>query len=109
MSYQIRNAESYLQVLTGIDAQKIQELEEKVEFLLEQIESYKLELCYKNYELQEIKQELSYTNQELCAAVISTKQLTINEAMELAKKLLASDKPTEDVLVELLTAIYSSW
>ena len=107
MSYQISNLESDLQVWRGIDAEKIEELEEKVEFLLELIEGYKLELCYKNYELEEIKQELSYTNQELCAAL--NPKLTINEAMVLAKKLLASDKPTEDVLVELLTAIYSSW
>lgn len=106
MSYQISNLESDLQVWS-IDAEIIQELEEKVEFLLELIESYKLELCYKNYDLEEIKQELSYTNKELCAALNS--KLTINEAMVLAKKLLASDKPTEHVLVELLTAIYSSW
>lgn len=107
MSYQISNLESDLQAWRGIDAEKIQELEEKVEFLLELIESYKLEMCYKHYELQEIKQELSYTNQELCAAL--NPKLTINEAMVLAKKLLASDKPTEHVLVELLTAIYRSW
>ncbi|WP_414585686.1 hypothetical protein [Scytonema sp. PCC 10023] len=108
MSYQISNLESDLQAWRGIDAEKIEELEEKVEFLLELIESYKLALCYKNDELQEIKQELSYTNQELCAALISTNQLTINEAMELGKKLLAREKPTEDVLLELLLAIYSS-
>jgi fumarate hydratase class II len=107
MSYQISNRESDLQAWRSIDAEKMQELQEKVEFLLELIESYKLELCYKNYELEEIKQELSYTNQELCAAL--NPKLTINEAMELAKKLLASNKPTEDVLVELLTAIYRSW
>ena len=107
MSYQISNLESAPQAWRGIDAEKMQELEEKVEFLLELIESYKLEMCYKQYELQEIKQELSYTNQELCAAL--NPKLTINEAMVLAKKLLASDKPTEHVLVELLTAIYRSW
>jgi hypothetical protein len=107
MFYQISNRESDLQAWRSIDAEKMQELQEKVEFLLELIESYKLEMCYKHYELQEIKQELSYTNQELCAAL--NPKLTINEALELAKKLLASNKPTEDVLVELLTAIYRSW
>jgi hypothetical protein len=64
MSYQISNLESDLQAWRGIDAEKMQELEEKVEFLLEVIESLKLELCYKHYELQAIKQELSNTNQE---------------------------------------------
>ncbi len=108
MPDQIRNAESALQVWRGIDADKIEELEETVEFLLEKIEGWKLEIRNKNYELQEIKQELSYSNQELCTA-LNLKQLTINEAIELAKKLLASDKPTEDVLLELLLAIYSAW
>ncbi|MBD2773463.1 hypothetical protein [Iningainema tapete] len=108
MTYQIRDQESHLQVPRGIDADKILELEEKVEFLLEQIESLKQYLCHKNYELQQIEQELGYTNKELRDA-LNAKLLNINEAMELAKNLLASNKPTKDILAELLIAIYSSW
>lgn len=108
MSYKIPNAESHLQVWRGIDADTIEELEEKVEFLLEQIESLKLYLCDKDYELQEIRQELIYTNQELCTA-LNSQPLTIDEAIELTKKLLASDRLTEDALVELLIAINSAW
>lgn len=108
MSYQIREQESHLQLGRGIDADKIQELEEKVEFLQEQIESFKQYLCHKDYELQQLKQELSYTNKELCAA-LNQKPLTIDEAIELTKNLLASEKLSENVLVELLIAINSSW
>ena len=108
MSYQIREQESNLQVGRGIDADLIQELEEKVEFYLEQIESLKLYLCHNIYKLQEIEQELGYTNKELREA-LSLKLLNINDAMEFAKKLLASNKPTEEILVQLLITIYSSW
>jgi len=89
MSYKISNLETPLQVSRATDADKIYKLEETVEFLLEQIESLKLYLFHKNYELQQIEQELDYTKQELCDA-LSSKQLTINEPMELAKKALAS-------------------
>ncbi len=89
MSYKISNLETPLQVGRATDADKIYKLEETVEFLLEQIESLKLYLFHKNYELQQIEQELDYTKQELCDA-LSSKQLTINEPMELAKKALAS-------------------
>ena len=99
MSYKISNLETPLQVGRATDADKIYKLEETVEFLLEQIESLKLYLFHKNYELQQIEQELDYTKQELCDA-LSSKQLTINEAMELAKNFLvlefrlkASDSP----------------
>lgn len=106
MSYQILTVESPLQV-RDIDTDKIQELEETVEFLQEQIESLKQYLYHKNYELQQIEQELDYTNKELCTA-LNLNPLTIDEAMELTKNLLASYKPTEDVLVELLISIYGS-
>ena len=100
MSYEIPNAQSHLQVWS-IDADHIQQLEEKVEFLREKIENLELDLFHKNYELQHIKQEL-------CAA-LSSKPLTIDEAIELTKNVLASDKLNENMLVELLIAINSSW
>lgn len=78
----IHNSESYLQVKRNIDANKIQQLEETVEFLKEQVESLKLELTYKNHELEEIKQELSYTNHELYTLnklYVDSKLVFINE------------------------------
>ncbi|MDF5730507.1 MAG: hypothetical protein PUP92_21410 [Rhizonema sp. PD38] len=108
MSYKTSNVESHLQVWRGIDVDKIEELEEQVEFLLEQIESLKLYLCQKNYELQEIKEELSKTTQELYAA-LNAQPITIDETIELTKKLLASNLFTEKTLVELLIAINSAW
>lgn len=81
MSYEISNLETHLQVSRSTDTNKMYEFEERVEFLLKQIESLKLYLFHKDYELQQIEQELNYTRQELCAA-ISSKLLTMNEAME---------------------------
>lgn len=106
MTYEIRNQESHLQKWRGIDAEQSRELEETVEFLEEQIESLRQGLRHKSYELQAIKQELRYTNYKLCA-VISSKLLTVDKAEELAKNLLTGEKPTKDVLVELIRAICS--
>lgn len=69
MVHKIPSPESELQVHRGIGADKIRHLEDTVEILKEQIESLKLDLCHKNYELEEIKQELSSTNHELCAVL----------------------------------------
>ncbi|MBD2004756.1 MULTISPECIES: hypothetical protein [Cyanophyceae] len=83
------------------------EIEDAVELLQEQVESLKQELHYKELELQEIQQELIFTNQELCAA-LTVKQLTLDEAKELAKSILASQNITGESLSELLSAIYGT-
>lgn len=83
------------------------EIEDAVELLREQVESLKQELHYKELELQHIQQELIYTNQELCA-VLRIKQLTLDEAKELAKSILASQNITGESLCELLSAIYGT-
>jgi chromosome segregation ATPase len=83
------------------------EIEDAVELLQEQVESLKQELHYKELELQQIQQELIFTNQELCA-VLTVKQLTLNEAKELAKNILASQNITSESLCELLSAIYGT-
>ena len=83
------------------------EIEDAVELLQEQVESLKQELHYKELELQQIQQELIFTNQELCA-VLTVKQLTLNEAKELAKNILASQNITGESLCELLSAIYGT-
>ncbi|MBD1905816.1 hypothetical protein NDI37_09320 [Funiculus sociatus GB2-A5] len=83
------------------------EIEDAVELLQEQVESLKQELHYKELELQQIQQELIFTNQELCA-VLTVKQLTLDEAKELAKNILASQNITGESLCELLSAIYGT-
>ncbi|MBD1928587.1 hypothetical protein H6F74_20380 [Trichocoleus sp. FACHB-90] len=83
------------------------EIEDAVELLHEQVESLKQELHYKELELQHIQQELIFTNQELCA-VLAVKQLTLDEAKELAKSILASQNITGESLCELLSAIYGT-
>lgn len=100
-AFKIHNPEIYLQVEAGINADKIQQLEETVEILKEQIESLKLELWYRNYELEEIKQELNYANHELCAVnefyATSSKLVSSNEVKKLAKNLLV-EKSNKAVL-----------
>ncbi|MFQ4143280.1 hypothetical protein [Chlorogloeopsis sp. ULAP02] len=61
---------------------------------------------YKQLELQDIEQELSYVNKELCAALTSD-WLTLDEAKELAKKILVSKKTVRESVAELLSAIYN--
>lgn len=63
------NLKTELQVQRDVDADKIQQLEDTVAILIEQIETLKLEIDYKSHELEEIRQELFYTNRELCVAI----------------------------------------
>lgn len=100
----IHNPEGYFQLERDIDADKIQQLEDKVEILNEQIESLKLMLCYKIHELEEIQQELNYTNHESYVLnelyATSSEPLPINEVKKLIKTLLENEKPINTVLVE---------
>lgn len=100
-TFKIHNSEICLQVQRNIDADKIQELEDTVEILKEQIESLKLELCYKNHELEEMQKELNYTSRELCVLnelyATSFKPLPINKVKKLSESLLASKKLIKDI------------
>lgn len=69
------------------------------------MKNLKLLLCYKNYEPENIKEKLTYTNHKLhlindlsasCLDLLSTREIG-----KLAKNLLASKKPVKNVLVEL--------
>lgn len=94
MSYKVSSLKSGVQIQRGTDADISLELEKTIEILVAQIESLDLELCQKNQELEEMKQELRYTNQKLCTP-INSKQLTLAQAEELATNLLANEKPIE--------------
>ena len=56
------------QNLKLLDVNKVLKLEEEIEILREQAESFKQLLHQQNQKLQEITQELMHTNQELCIA-----------------------------------------
>jgi hypothetical protein len=83
------------------------ELEDRVEILCEQIETFKSLLYYKELELQEVRQELHDTNKEL-STVMNSPWRSFDEAKEIAKKLLVSKKPSHKILLELLGNIYNS-
>ena len=83
------------------------EIEDTVELLYEQIETFKQLLEYKQLELEEIKQQLRYTNEDLCAA-LNSPWVTLDEAKQLVKQILVSKKPVNETLAKLLSAIYNS-
>ncbi|MBW4595239.1 MAG: hypothetical protein KME46_20620 [Brasilonema angustatum HA4187-MV1] len=84
------------------------EMEETLELLCEQVESFKQLLYYKELELQEIQQELRDTNEDLLTA-LNSPCLTLNSAKKLVKEILVSKKPIiGETLATLLSAIYNS-
>ena len=90
-----------------LEASEKPEIEDTVDLLCEQLETLNQLLEWKQLELDQIKQELNYTNKELCAA-LNREWLTLDEAKELVKKILVSKKPHSQSLAKLLSTIYSS-
>jgi hypothetical protein len=103
MSYKIRRLHSHLKVCKSIEAEKSWQIEENVEILKEEIERLNLELRYKSYELEKMKQS-RYMEQEVYS-IITSMLLNIDDANELAKNLLACDRLIDNVLAELFDAI----
>jgi hypothetical protein len=83
------------------------EIEHTVELLCEQVETLKQLLYHKELELQDIKQELHDTNEDLYAA-LNSPWLELDEAKELVKEILVSKKPIAETLATLLSTIYNS-
>ena len=79
---------------------------EQIEFWRELVDSLNLELRDKEQRIQQVEQELMYTNQELCNAFMLQK-LEPDEAIEFAQKILQNQKSVSESLAELLTAIYN--
>ena len=104
MSYKIRRLKSHLKACRSIEAEKSWQLQERVEILKEKIESLNLELRYKTYELEKMKQS-RYMEHEVYTLITSMLQ-NIDDANELAKNLLACDRLINKVLSELFDAIY---
>ncbi|MGI2908077.1 hypothetical protein [Tolypothrix sp. VBCCA 56010] len=104
MSYKIRRLHSHLKVCKSIEAEKSWKIEENVEILKEEIERLNLELRYKSYELEKMKQSRDM-EQEVYTLITSSLQ-NIDDANELAKNLLACDRLIDKVLAELFDAIY---
>jgi (p)ppGpp synthase/HD superfamily hydrolase len=106
MSHQTSTLKRKAQIKRITDADRSRGLEEMIEILEAQVERLDLEQCYKNQELEEMQQELRYANQGLCTEINSA-PLTLEQTEELARKFLATEKPLNDALVELLAAIYN--
>jgi septal ring factor EnvC (AmiA/AmiB activator) len=101
------DADNLLTDSIDLDSGERPEIEDRVELLCEQIETLKQLLQYKELELQQIKQELRYTNEDLCAA-LNSPWVTLDEAKQLVKQILVSKKPVGETLAKLLRAIYNS-
>ncbi|NMG21090.1 hypothetical protein [Brasilonema bromeliae] len=97
------------QVIESLDLNSGQrpEVEDRVELLCEQVETLKQLLYDKELELQEIKQELRDTNEDLWAT-LNSPWLALDEAKELVKEILVSKKPIAETLATLITTIYNS-
>lgn len=94
------------ELLTSTDTENSQ-LQEEVEFLHEQVESLQVELRHTQQQLQETDQELRYVNHELHTA-LKAGQPTYEQAKQLAKITLESQKSTRESLAELLSTLYNS-
>ena len=104
MSYKIRRLKSHVQVCRGIQAEKTWQLEKIIDNLKEQIDSLNLELCYKSYEVEKMKQS-RYMEHEVYT-LITSMVLKSDDENELTKNLLACDRLMNNVLSELYDAIY---
>ena len=73
------------QNLKLFDADEVLKLEEEIEFLREQVESFKQLWHQQEQKIQELTQELRQTNRELCIAT-RLQLLTPDEPKKLAKR-----------------------
>lgn len=88
--------DSDFQELTNLDSVTKSELEDAVELLFEQVKTLNEELRDKELELQQLKLDLNYTNQELHTA-LSPEMLALNQVKQLVKNnILVSKKPVND-------------
>ncbi|MUG99260.1 hypothetical protein F7734_46010 [Scytonema sp. UIC 10036] len=92
---------------TALNSAERPEIENRLELVCEQVETLKQLLYDKEIELQEMRQELQDTNMDLCLA-LNSPWLSLDEAKELVKKLLASKKSNNEILAELLSTICNS-
>lgn len=81
------------------------------EIFLEQVETLQSLLAKQDLEAQELTQELSEANKEIQILhqelMASTKErLSFVEAFVVAKKMWRAEKPTSELLVQLLNALY---
>jgi hypothetical protein len=103
MSYKIRRLKSQMQLRRGIEVNKTWQLQKIANILKQEVETLKLELYCKNYELEQIK-ELRYSGNEVYS-IISTMLLNIDDADQLTKNLLVCDRLIKNVLTELQNAV----
>ncbi|MEB3336017.1 MAG: hypothetical protein VKJ46_01045 [Leptolyngbyaceae bacterium] len=81
--------------------------QDEIEFLREQIDTLKLELSHRDEQLQQVQQELKYTNQELCRA-FQINRPSLEEAKKLANQVLVRRPFARTAVAELLSALYGA-
>ena len=104
MPYKIRRLKNHVQVSRGIQGDKTWQLKNTIKILKEEIELLKLELCYKSYEVEKMKQS-RYMEHEVYT-LITSMLLKSDDENEFTKNLLACDRLINNVLSELFDAIY---
>jgi hypothetical protein len=101
MSYKIRRLKSPMSVCKSIEADKTWQREEN-RILKKQVESLKLELCYKNNELRLMNKSGIEDN---LYSIVSTMILNIDDAEQLTQSLLLCDYLLQNALAKLQNAI----
>ncbi|MBW4605984.1 MAG: hypothetical protein KME22_01855 [Hassallia sp. WJT32-NPBG1] len=104
MPYKIRRLKNHVQVCRGLQGDKTWQLEKTIDNLKEQIESLNLELFYKSYEVEKMRQS-RYMEHEVYS-MITSMLLKSDDENELSKNLLACDRLINNVLSELYDAIF---
>jgi hypothetical protein len=96
------------------DAFRVLSLEQEMEILQEQVESLKRVLCSKDelvqqlqQQLEDAQQDMDYINQEL-SSLFQSQRLTLKEAKDIARTLVASQQPTAQSFAQLLNQIFGS-
>lgn len=98
---------SHLMDLLKYSTGKVAKAEAEVSRVSEQKRTIQKQLWSTAVELEACYQELQHTNQELCAALSSTR-LTCEQATQRAKNLLKQETPAREALATLLGDIYGS-
>ena len=104
MPYKIRRLKNHVQVSRGLQGEKTWQLKKTIKILKEEIESLNLELCYKSYEVEKMKQS-RYMEHEVYT-LITSMLLKSDDENEFTKNLLACDRLINNVLSEFFDAIY---
>jgi seryl-tRNA synthetase len=108
LRHEIHNAERlHLRDLITLAARSNDQAHVQLERTRQQKKYLQQQLRQATQKLEECQQELIYTQQDLVDA-LKAERLTLRQATEVAKTLLAEDEPAREALTRLVNAIYGS-